>query len=92
MGFKLTYHSDVKKIDLPKIDKRNKVIIKRAIEERLTTLPEQYGKPLRGTRKGYWKLRIGEYRVVFKITGEAVFILGIIHRRDVYKRIMHRVA
>jgi mRNA interferase RelE/StbE len=67
LAYNLVYHADVEKVDLPGIDEKNKSMIKRAIEERLTTHPEVYGKPLQRTFKGYWKLRVGEYRVVFKL-------------------------
>jgi mRNA interferase RelE/StbE len=40
--------------------------------------------PLRGTLKGYWKLRVGDYRVVFKVAGQEVWVLTILHRRDVH--------
>jgi len=46
MIYELRYHPDVKKIDLPKIDRKNREMIKRAIEERLSTQPEIYAKPL----------------------------------------------
>jgi len=90
MAFKLIYHADVKKVDLPKIDKKNKSMIKRAIEERLTSCPEHYAKPLQRTLKGYWKLRVGDYRVVFKIYEKQIIILGIIHRKKVYSLINKR--
>lgn len=90
MSFKIEYHEDVKSCDLPKIDGKIKNIIKRAIEERLATHPEAYGKPLQKTLKGYWKLRVGDYRVIFKMIKNSVFILGIIHRKDVYKFIKKR--
>ncbi|MCK5486712.1 MAG: type II toxin-antitoxin system RelE/ParE family toxin, partial [Desulfobacterales bacterium] len=64
---------------------------KRAIEERLTTQPEVYGKPLQRTLKGYWKLRVGEYRVVFKLRGNELRILGIIYRKKVYRDIGKRM-
>lgn len=92
MAYQLLYHADVKKVDLPKIDAKNKAMMKRAIKERLTTQPEVYGKPLQRTLKGYWKLRVGEYRVVFRISENDVFILGIIHRREVYRQIHKRVT
>ncbi|MCK4389902.1 MAG: type II toxin-antitoxin system RelE/ParE family toxin [Desulfobacterales bacterium] len=92
MAYQLLYHADVKKVDLPKIDAKNKAMVKRAIKERLTTQPEVYGKPLQRTLKGYWKLRVGEYRVVFRISENDVFILGIIHRREVYRQIHKRVT
>lgn len=92
MAYQLLYHADVKKVDLPKIDAKNKTMVKRASKERLTTQPEVYGKPLQRTLKGYWKLRVGEYRVVFRISENDVLILGIIRRREVYRQIHKRVA
>ena len=71
---------------------KNKSTIKRAIEERLKTQPEIYGKPLQRTLKGYWKLRVGEFRVVFKIFGNELRIYGIIHRKRVYQDIGKRVT
>ena len=59
--------------------------IRKAIETRLMTAPEDYSEPLRKTLKGYRKLRVGDYRVVFKIEGNEITILGICHRRDIYK-------
>jgi mRNA interferase RelE/StbE len=90
MVYNLIYHADVKKVDLPKIDNKNKAMIKRAIEERLTAQPEIYGKPLQRTLKGYWRLRVGDYRVVFKISGNEILILGIIDRKSVYSQIKKR--
>ncbi len=92
MAYRLLYHADVKKVDLPKIDAKNKAMLERAIKERLATQPEVYGKPLQRTLKGYWKLRVGEYRVVFQISEDDVLILGIIHRREVYRHIQKRVT
>ena len=92
MAYQLLYHADVKKVDLPKIDAKNKTMVKRAIEERLATQPEVYGKPLQRTLKGYWKLRVGEYRVVFKMSQNDVLILGIIDRKEVYRQIHKRVT
>jgi mRNA interferase RelE/StbE len=90
MVYNLIYHADVKKVDLPKIDNKNKAMIKRAIEERLTAQPEIYGKPLQRTLKGYWRLRVGDYRVVFKISGNEILILGIMDRKSVYPLIKKR--
>ncbi len=91
MVCKLKYHPDVKRTDLPKIDVKNRKMIKRAIEERLATRPETYGKPLQRTFKGYWKLRVGDYRVVFKASNDSIFIFGIIHRKEVYRLIEKRI-
>lgn len=91
MAFKLLYHPEVKAVDIPSLDSRIKDRIKKAIETRLTIAPHQYGEPLRKTLKGYWKLRVGDYRVVFKIVENEVRVLGIIHRKDVYEKIKKRV-
>jgi len=91
MNFEIKYHPEVKKIDLIKIDSKNKVMIKSAIEDRLMINPELYGKPLRRTLKGYWKLRVGEYRVIFKVVEKKIMIFGIIHRKDVYPKVTKRV-
>ena len=73
------------------IDTKLKNRIREAIERRLGTEPHHYGEPLRKTLKGYWKLRIGDYRIVFKIIGKEVWILGIIHRKKVYDAIERRI-
>lgn len=91
MPFELIYHPDVKSIDIPLLDAKLRTRIKNAIENRLMTAPHLYGEPLRKTLRGYWKLRIGDYRVVFKIVDEEVWVLGIIHRKRVYKEIEKRL-
>jgi mRNA interferase RelE/StbE len=91
MSFTLHYHPAVRSDDLPLIDRKMKDRIRRAIEERLQTLPHEYGEPLRKTLKGYWKLRVGDYRVVFKIMKSEVWILGIRHRKEIYKDIDKRM-
>ncbi len=89
--FELRYHPDVKDIDIPQLDAKMKTRIKHAIETRLTKEPQQYGAPLRRTLHGYWKLRVVDYRVVFKIAGSKVWILGIIHRKKVSDAIEKRL-
>ena len=91
MSFNLIYHADVKRVDLPKINMKDRSMIKRAIEERLATRPEVFGKPLQRTLKGYWRLRVGEYRVVFRIAENDILVLGIVHRKEVYQRVKKRI-
>jgi mRNA interferase RelE/StbE len=91
MPFELVYHPDVKKIDLPKLDERSKTMIKRAIEERLSERPELFGRPLRGSLKGYWKLRVGNYRIVFKLAESKILVLAIMDRKTVYQQSERRV-
>lgn len=81
MSFELRYHPDVGTVDIPLLDGRLKIRIKTAIETRSATAPHQYGEPLRKTLSGHWKLRVGDYRVVFKIVGNTVLVLCITHRK-----------
>ena len=66
----------------PKIPLRR---IKKAIEEKLTTHPEVFGKPLRRSLRGYRRLRVGDYRVIFRIENTTVKIFLIAHRAFVYE-------
>ncbi len=91
MPFKLVYHPEVRETDIPKLDRKIQERIKKAIESRLTVAPHQYCEPLKRTLKGYWKLRVRDYRVVFRVSGTEVWIFGIIHRKDIYDRVKHRL-
>ncbi len=85
MCYLATYHHDVKTQDLPKINVNMRKRIKTAIESRLLKAPHVYGLPLRKTLKGYWKLRVGDYRVVFGLKDKTIAIYCICHRKDVYQ-------
>ena len=90
--YRLLYHPAVRSEDIPRINRNLRKRIARAIQTRLGTAPQQYGEPLKRTLKGYWKLRVGDYRVVFRILRREVWIYGVIHRRDVYTRIAQRLS
>ena len=89
--YKITYHSFVVKEDIPKLGEFDRKRIKSAIEQKLAIHPDIFGVPLRRSLKGHRKLRVGDYRVVFKIVGKQILILAIRHRSDVYERIFKRV-
>lgn len=91
MSFDIRYHELVRKEDIPRLSSEWREKIKSAIENRLTTRPWAYGKPLRQSLKGYRKLRVGDYRVIFRIEGKTVKILIIQHRSTVYKMIQKRI-
>ena len=90
MPYTIVYHPRVKE-DIELLDKKQRKIVAKAVENRLGNEPEKYGKPLRGSLKGYWKLRIGDIRVIFKIIKNEVQILGIINRKLVYETIVKRL-
>ena len=52
MAYAISYHHLVKSEDIPKLDNTVKTRIRKAIETRLMTAPEDYGEPLLKTLKG----------------------------------------
>ena len=78
------YHPLVVKKDIPRLEKPVAKRIRQAIESKLTVRPEVYGLPLRGTLKKYWKLRVGDWRIVYEIKNKRVNILVIADRKNVY--------
>ena len=91
MAFTVKYHPDVKRNDLPPINAKMRERIQRAIETRLMTAPQEYSLPLRKDLGGHWKLRVGDYRVVFKIEREIVYVLAIRHRKNIYEDVTVRI-
>ena len=54
--------------------------------ERLADWPAVSGaKPLSGDLAGRWRMRTGDYRVQFLVTGESVVVEKIGHRDGFYK-------
>lgn len=91
MRFEIVYHQDVVRDDIPKLDVFIKKKIRRAIEEKLFENPDVFGKPLRRSVKGYRKLRVGDYRIIFRIEKKKVKIFIIQHRSVVYKNVDKRI-
>lgn len=88
--FEILYEKAVKK-DIKKINKPDADRIRAAIEQKLAENPEIYGEHLKGELGNYWKLRVGAYRVVFKIDNDVITILAIMHRSEIYKKVIGRL-
>ena len=89
--FSIRYHSKVVTEDIPKLSTLDKHRVKLAIERKLTSQPEVFGVPLRKSLKGYRKLRVGDYRVIFRIENTTIKIFVIQHRSVVYKNAEKRL-
>lgn len=87
--FIISYHYKIVD-DLKRISADHKKVIKKAIEDKLVTEPDFFGKPLQFSLKGYRTMRVGDYRVVFQLTKKEVFIILIEHRSTVYQSIKKR--
>jgi mRNA interferase RelE/StbE len=73
--------------EIAELDGAVKKIIKRAIEEKLMVDPLKFGLPLRRNLAGLFKLRVGNYRIVYQVKNKEVIVLivAIGHRRNVYE-------
>jgi mRNA interferase RelE/StbE len=75
--------------ELKKLGRSEAARIIRTLEERIAPLddPRTLGAPLKGEHEGYWRWRIGDYRVIAKIEDARLLILvvRVAHRREVYR-------
>ena len=75
--------------ELKKLDIQTAAIIYGWIEKNLVGCdnPRARGKPLVGDKKGYWRYRVGTYRIISDIQDEIVRIeiINVAHRRNVYE-------
>jgi mRNA interferase RelE/StbE len=62
-------------------------LIKRVILEKLEVNPFFYGKPLKYSLHGIRSIRVGDYRILYKIDEitKHVIIFKIDHRKEVYE-------
>ena len=84
--YRIVYDNKVVQDDIPDIAKSARKLIYRAIEERLTTHPTDYGKPLQYSLWGHRRLRVSNYRIVYRIdeSRKTVYIMNIFHRKEGY--------
>jgi mRNA interferase RelE/StbE len=73
--WKVLLHPLVLDEDIPRVDKPDRARIFKAMREKLATAPDQYGEPLRRELFGYWKLRVGDFRVIYRMRKQVVTVL-----------------
>ena len=87
MKFKLITTKDFDS-QFKNLDKSVQKIVFKYINNRLidTENPRAYGKPLKANLKGYWRYRIGNYRMITEIRDEELVIVAISidHRKKIY--------
>ena len=75
--------------EFKKLDRYTQLMIKSWITKNLvdTDNPRIHGKALVGNKSGYWRYRIGDYRLICEIIDNELIILALSigHRREVYK-------
>jgi mRNA interferase RelE/StbE len=86
LSFRIEYLESVVEEDIPTLSKEVRSRIRAAIEQKLTSHPVEFGKPLRYSFKGARRLRVGDWRVIYTIEPpDVVLIVKIGHRREVYE-------
>ena len=80
--------SDRAKKSLKQIDRYQAKIIVSWVEKNLVGCdnPRLHGKALVGNKSGYWRYRVGAYRLIAEIDDYRIKIdiVNVAHRRDVY--------
>jgi mRNA interferase RelE/StbE len=75
--------------DLRKLGLDGERRILRYLRERISGSadPRRFGHALTGGRKGFWRYRVGDYRIVATIEDDrfVVLVVAIGHRREVYR-------
>jgi mRNA interferase RelE/StbE len=81
------YLDSVKNEDIPRLTASARKLVKKAIEERLMADPIGFGKPLRYSLKGHRRLRVSDFRVIYRIDERLhkVIIIAIKHRKEIYQ-------
>ena len=83
--YKVFYLDSVEK-DFEKLDKPAIKRILDKIENYLAKDPKGLGKMLSGQFKGFWRYRVGDFRVIYKVAEKEILILvaRVGHRKNIY--------
>ncbi len=88
MNYKLVLSDNVKK-QFKKMDKYIALLILKEMQKTLNNVenPRYTGKALTGDKKGLWRYRIGNYRVICDIKDTELIILALEvgHRKLIYQ-------
>ena len=70
---------------LAKLDKRSISRIRAAIDGLTRIPPEGDIKTLKGYEAGFMRLRVGSWRVIYRVEDDTLYIVAIGNRGDIYK-------
>lgn len=81
-------YSDIALKQLKKLDISTAKRVIRYMDEKISPLkdPRTHGKALSFDKKGYWRYRVGDYRIICQINNDDVIILvlEVGHRKEIY--------
>lgn len=88
MAWTVNFHPDAVK-ELKKLDRATAARIVETLAKRVATKddPRSLGTPLKGDHAGYWRWRIGDYRVIAQIEDRrfTILVIRVAHRRQAYR-------
>jgi mRNA interferase RelE/StbE len=86
MSWKIIFTKKAQK-QINNLDKSVQSRIKKAILEKLMINPDLFIEPLTGDFTGYYKFRIGDYRLICSKENEelTIIVIELGHRSEVYK-------
>lgn len=88
MAWTIEFHPDAAK-ELKKLDRAVAARVVKTLETRIAPLddPRSLGAPLKGEHDGYWRWRIGDYRVIARIEDAriVILVLRVALRREAYR-------
>ncbi len=83
MAARIEYKASVAR-DLRRLGRAEAIRVLGRIERALTSGPRE-GEALGGEFQGLYRLRVGDYRVIYARTDEGYLVLRVAHRREVYR-------
>ena len=86
MAYELVYTKRAVK-DIRRLDHKVKERLKKVLEKFKEAPFEESVKKLSHPELGTYRLRIGDYRVIFDVDGDNLIILRLGHRKDIYRGI-----
>ena len=88
--YRIVLHRDAHQ-EILSLPKRSRAQIRDAIDG-LRSDPRPIGAVALKGRKGAYRVRVGDYRVLYEVhaTEVIVYVIGVAHRRQVYVRLLRR--
>ena len=88
MSYKIVFTKTFLK-DAKILDRYTRELVHAWIRKNLNGIenPRSIGKALKGSMKGFWRYRIGDYRLICMIEDDQLLILALNvgHRKEIYK-------
>lgn len=85
MKFHVRFRASIDWKKLQKLLKNELERLQNAIQKKIAVDPYTFGKPLRKSYKGCRTLRVGDFRVIYRVNKQYIDILVIAHRSRVYE-------